>query len=195
MSDTTTIMPPVEPPQDDEASPIRIHIPRPKTILIIVLVVLLAVAIGALGAGTYLLGHAHGATGHAQAQYSASQSQLDTTEGQLSSAQSQLSASQAALSAQQGSDVVGTWTGTASNGWTGTITLNADHSLSSNGVVSGTVENESGTWSIVTPGSTMTWVEPTSNTSGDDGWVVSYTINGNTMTVNDSVGDTFTLTK
>ena len=73
--------------------------------------------------------------------------------------------------------------------------MNADHSLSSNGVVSGTVENESGTWSIVTPGSTMTWVEPTSNTSDDDGWVVSYTINGNTMTVNDSVGDTYTLTK
>ena len=35
----------------------------------------------------------------------------------------------------------------------------------------------------------------TSNTSEDDGWVVSYTINGNTMTVNDSVGDTYTLTK
>ena len=158
--------------------------------MISVLVVLLAAALGAVGAGVFMLGHAHGATGHAQAQYSASQSQLHATQGQLSSTQGQLSASQAALSAQQGADVVGTWTGTDTSGWSGSVTINADHSFTMNGLNNGTVYNESGTWSIVTPGSTMLWVEPSSN----DGWVVSYTISGNTMTESTN-SDRTTLTK
>lgn len=193
MSDPT-IIPPVEGPQEetpqDETSPfIHLSFPKATTIVISVLIVLLAAAIGALGAGTFLLGSAHGATGHVQAQYGASQSQLHATQGQLSSTQSQLSASQAALSARKGAAVVGTWTGTATSGWSGTVTINADHSFTSNGVENGTVYNASGTWSIVTPG-TLLEVEPSSN----GGWVVSYTISGNTMTQSVS-GSTYTLTK
>ena len=184
MSDTT-IMPPVEPQPPEEQPPEEaplIHLAFPK-VTTIVLVVLLAAAIGVVVAGTFMLGHAHGATGYAQAQYRASQSQLHATQGQLSSTQGQ------GLSAQQGSDVVGTWTGTDTNGWTGTVTMNADHSFSSNGVENGTVYNASGTWSIVTPG-TLLEVEPSSNS----GWVVSYTISENTMTQSIS-GVSYTLTK
>lgn len=145
MSDTT-IIPPVEGPQEeasqDETSPfIHLSFPKATTIVISVLIVLLAAVTGLVVAGTFLLGSAHGATGHAQAQYSASQSQLHATQGQLSTSQANLSASQAALSAQQGSVVVGTWTGTDTSGWAGTMTINADHSFTFNGVSGGTVYN------------------------------------------------------
>ncbi len=179
----TTIMPPVEEPAEETSPLIHVSVPRGKTIVISVLAVLLAAAIGALGAGTFILGHAHGATGHAQAKYSASQSQLHATQGQLSSAQSQLSASQAALSAQQGAPVVGTWTGTETNGWAGSETFNADHSYSENGVNNGSVSNETGTWAIVTPGTMLVIL---SGSFKGDGTAYSYTISGNTLTYTES---------
>lgn len=97
-----------------------------------------------------------------------------------------------ATSTSQGSDVVGTWTGTGNNGWTGTVTINADHSFTSNGVDNGSAIDQSGTWSIVTPGSTMLWVEPSNN---NQGWIVTYTISGNTMTLHNNAGESNTFTK
>ena len=181
MSDTM-ITPPVEPLPEEEAPLIHWSLPKPKSVVVIVLVALLAAVGGVAVAATIMLGSAHGATGYAQSQYSASQSQLHATEGQLSTSQANLSASQAALSAQQGSTVVGTWTGTSTYGWSGSMTINADHSFTTNGVVNGTVENASGTWSIVTPG-TLLLVDPSSTNMGD---VVYYSINGNTMTYTES---------
>ena len=187
MSDTT-IIPPVEGPQEeapqDETSPfIHLSFPKATTIVISVLIVLLAAAVGALGAGTFLLGHAHGATGQAKAQYSASQSRLHAVQSQLSTTQSQLSTSQAALSAQQGAAVVGTWTGTETNGWAGSETFNANHSYSENGVNNGSVSNETGTWAIVTSGTMLVILSGSSN---GDGTAYSYTISGNTLTYTES---------
>ncbi len=189
MSDTIT--PPVELPQE-EAPLIRWSFPKPKSVVVIVLVALLAAAGGVAVAASILLGSAHGATGQAQAQFRASQSQLHATQGQLSTSQANLSASQAALSAQQGSAVVGTWTGTDTSGWSGTMTINADHSFTFNGVENGTVENSSGIWSVVTPG-TLLIVEPSNSNLGD---VFNYTISGNTITYTESDSNaTTTLTR
>jgi hypothetical protein len=187
MSDTT-IMPPVEPQPPEEQPPEEaplVHLSFPK-VTTIVLVALLAAAIGAVVAGTFLLGSAHGATGHAQAQYRASQSQLHATQGQLSTSQSSLSASQSALSAQQGATVVGTWTGTETNGWAGSETFNADHSYSMNGVDNGTVSNTTGTWSIVTPGTLLVVVTAANGSTYNAGTVYSYTVSGNTLTYTES---------
>lgn len=196
MSDTT-IIPPVEGPQEeapqDETSPfIHLSFPKATTIVISVLIVLLAAVTGLAAAGLTMLGSAHGATGHAQAQFSASQAQLSSTRGQLSSTQGQLSASQATLTELQGTSLVGTWYGSSSpNGWSGTLTINADHSFAFSPFVGGAF---TGTWSIVSPG-TLLIVGTNNYGAMVEGGIWTYTVNGNTLTYTSSDGSAATLTK
>ena len=196
MSDTT-IIPPVEGPQEeaqqDETSPfIHLSFPKATTIVISVLIVLLAAVTGLAVAGTFLLGSAHGATGHAQAQYGASQSQLHSTQGTLSSTRGQLSASQATLTGLQGASLVGVWYGSSiANGWSGTLTINADHSFAFSPFVGGAF---TGTWSIVSPG-TLLIVGTNNYGAMVEGGIWTYTVNGNTLTYTSSDGSSATMTK
>lgn len=192
MSDTMIAPPVEEPPQDDAAPPINIRIPMKKTLVITVMAVLVLALAGVAAAGLTMLGSAHGATSHAQAQFSASQAQLSSTQGQLSSTQGQLSASQATLTELQGTSLVGTWYGSSSpNGWSGTLTINANHSFAFSPFVGGAF---TGTWSIVRPG-TLLIVGTNNYGAMVEGGIWTYAVNGNTLTYTSSDGSAATLTK
>ena len=191
MSDTMITPPVEEPPQDDAAPPINIRIPMKKT-LVITVMAMLVLALAGVAAGLTMLGSAHGATGHAQAQFSASQAQVSSTQGQLSSTQGQLSASQATLAGLQGTSLVGVWYGSSSpNGWSGTLTINADHSFAFSPFVGGAF---TGTWSIVSPG-TLLIVGTNNYGAMVERGIWTYTVNGNTLTYTSSDGSSATMTK
>ena len=172
-----TITPPVA-PQAPKGKKI-------KTIVITVMAVLVLALAGVAAAGTILLGQAHGATGQAQAQ-------LNSTQGQLSASQSTLSSTQGQLSGLQGASLVGVWSGTSvPNDWSGTLTINADHSFAFSPFIGSVF---TGTWSIVTPG-TLLIVGTNNYRAMVEGGIWTYTVNGNTLTYTSSDGSSATMTK
>lgn len=152
--------------------------------LLIALVGVSAALVGVLIASFLMLGSAHSATNTAK-------SQLHTTQSQLHTSQGKLAASQTQYAALNGTSLAGTWTGTDTTGWAGTLQISPDHTFTfqaSDGSGSAT-----GTWSLVSPGR-MLMVEPS---NGNSGAIMTYTISGSMMTYTESdvAGVTTTLHK
>ena len=199
---STTIQPP-ETPIQPPAYPIpppggKPWYRQPRAWWEVVLIALLFAMAALLAVTLSSLGHAHGQVGKLQSQYAASQALNGKLQSQYAASQAENGRLARDLAAQQGKALVGSWTH-ISGGETYTWMFNADHTE----IYTGPGWRHSGHWAIGKPGQLIDVLLgngpalPASKggKNSDLGYVMTFTMNGDTLTVTYGDGGVETYTR